>query len=146
MEQISVRCKIVDEKLTPKYLTSGSAACDVCCANATTIEPGKIGVISTGLKIEIPLSFSCLIKGRSSLAINKLLCFEGLIDCDFRDEIKVVLFNFSENAIHIKKSQRIGQLLFVKYYKANFIDDSVPVIKKPRFGGFGSTNAPTDHV
>ena len=45
------------------------------------------------------------VKGRSGLAFNKsVIAFEGLIDSDYRGEIKVRLFNLSEN-MHLLENQ-----------------------------------------
>ena len=63
----------------------------------------------------------------------------GVIDADYRGQVKVILFNFSENDFAIKRGDRIAQLILERIYTPD-----VAVVEKLAEtvrggGGFGST-------
>lgn len=63
----------------------------------------------------------------------------GVIDADYRGEVKVILFNFSETDFPIKEGDRIAQLIIERIYTPDVavvekLDESVRGA-----GGFGST-------
>ena len=46
---------------------------------------------------------------RSGLAAKHFIDVgAGVIDCDYRGEIKILLFNFSDEDFHVKKGERIA--------------------------------------
>jgi dUTP pyrophosphatase len=62
----------------------------------------------------------------------------GLIDSDYRDEIKVLLLNLSDQSFEIKKYDRIAQWLLEK--NVSYAWQQVDVLESSaRAGGFGST-------
>ena len=86
-----------------------------------------------------------LIFPRSSLAKKKGLTLAnnvGVIDSDYFEneendgEIGLLLQNFSEEVVEIKKAERVAQGIFVKYLKTE--DD---FIEEKRTGGYGSTGS-----
>jgi dUTP pyrophosphatase len=87
--------------------------------------------------LEIELSFYVgIIKPRSGLAFNYGIdVLAGVIDADYKDEIKVILINHGDDPYHIKAGDRIAQLVVLPYYVINGEDGNAPI----RSGGFGST-------
>ena len=65
----------------------------------------------------------------------------GVIDSDYRGEIKVVLLNHSSAPQTVAPGERIAQLLIVPYIAADFTEsDSLSDTVRGE-GGFGSTGA-----
>ena len=67
----------------------------------------------------------------------------GTIDSDYRDEVKVMIRNITENAIYIQKGDRIAQMVFCRLPKVEmYLVDEEEFEKgkdSGRTGGFGST-------
>ena len=100
-------------------------------------------MIGTKLAMEIPTGFVGLIFARSSLGSKKGLAPAnkvGVIDSDYRGEVKVPLFNHSNSTQTITKNERIAQIIFIPYLKANFIETESLEETIRGTGGFGSTN------
>ena len=75
---------------------------------------GKL-LIETGIKIRFPERYYATINSRSGLAHkNFVVAFPGVIDNDYRNSIKVILFNHSDVDFPVKKGDRIAQLIFHK--------------------------------
>ena len=84
-----------DAKL-PTYATNGSAAMDIYSPEEYTIGPGETVLIPTGLKVNIPYGYAILIQPRSGLSRKTKLRIAntpGLIDCDYHQEIGVIVEN-----------------------------------------------------
>lgn len=119
------------------------AACvDLCAAENAIVFPGKTTMIGTGLAIQ-PIS-PCFgaIFARSGLATKHGLrpanCV-GVIDSDYTGEVKVAMYNDSEEAYAIAKGDRIAQLVLLPYWPAEFetVDELNATLRGD--GGFGST-------
>ncbi|MEO0072666.1 MAG: dUTP diphosphatase [candidate division WOR-3 bacterium] len=141
MKLIVKYCKLRDLP-PPKYQTPGASGLDLYAADELTIAPGEFKVVGTGIALEIPKGFEGQIRARSGLAANSgigVLNSPGTIDSDYRGELKVILFNFSNKPFVIKKGDRIAQLVFSRVYRATL--RSVKKLKptKRNQGGFGHT-------
>ncbi len=103
----------------PSYATPNSAGMDLraCIADAMlTIQAGERALIPTGIAIEPLLpNVAGFVYSRSGLGAKKGLTVAqgvGVIDNDYRGEIKVFLLNTSNTAQQITKGERIAQLVF----------------------------------
>lgn len=141
-----IKIKVIKESETklPIYMTEGSAGMDVH-ANLTEdilIKPLERVLISTGLKVEIPLGYEIQVRPRSGLAIKHgitLLNTPGTIDSDFRGEIRVIMINLSNENFIVKNHERIGQLILNKVYRCVW-EETEELAKSDRGqGGFGHT-------
>lgn len=148
MESIQIKIQHITDKfkdiLLPEYATEGSSGLDLRAAVETEmkIEKGKVGLIPTNLKVEIPIGYEIQIRPRSGLAAKNgigVLNSPGTIDSDYRGEIKVILFNFSEEDFIIKRGDRIAQMIVSKVYRANLIVTDELNESKRGDGGFGHT-------
>lgn len=77
---------------------------------------------------------------RSGLAVkHSIHTGAGVIDADYRGEVKVILFNFSDTDFEIKEGDRIAQLILERIYTPEV--EVVPVLEATvrGAGGFGST-------
>ena len=141
-----LQIKKLDEKAKiPTYGTEYSAGADLYALldSSLEIKPGETKMISTGLAMAIPTGYVGLIYARSSLGTKKGLAPAnkvGVIDSDYRGEIKVCLYNHSEKTQTIEPFERIAQIVFTPYLQVEFneVNELDETIRGE--GGFGSTN------
>lgn len=126
---------------TPEYKTKGSACFDLQATTTHTFKQNELYTIGSGLKAEIPKGYCLLIFARSSLGLKKLIIPNsvGVIDSDYRGEIKVPLISLNEQEITIEQGQRIAQAMLIKVNKANLIKQKQLTLTDRGEGGFGST-------
>ena len=148
MESIQIKIQHITDKFSdiqlPEYATEGSSGLDLRAAVETEmkIEKGKVGLVPTNIRVEIPVGYEFQIRPRSGLAAKNgigVLNSPGTIDSDYRGEIKVILFNFGEVDFIIKRGDRIAQMILSKVYKANLILTDELNNSSRGEGGFGHT-------
>lgn len=126
----------------PEYKTDLAAAFDLQAANNATILPKSKAVIGTGLRVLIPENFYVRIESRSGLSAKfSMEKGAGIIDADYCDEWKVILYNHSDTTFHVVAGDRIAQAIVAPCIQAYLEWGQVPD-KHPesnRNGGFGST-------
>lgn len=133
----------------PSNSTEHSAGLDVMAFISGTgvikIEPGQTKMISTGFKFSIPPSWCFKVYNRSSNFKRGFMLPNnvGIIDSDYRGELFVPLWNFSDKQVLIENRQRIAQLMLEKVHDPRFVFDQEEFSsfnKTERHeGGFGST-------
>lgn len=126
----------------PTYGSEYAAGCDLyaCIENEVTIPAGKMFMVPTGIALELPLGYAGLIYARSGLASKRGLAPAnkvGVVDCDYRGEIKVALFNHSDINQTILPGERIAQFVITPYITANFIEADELSETVRGEGGFG---------
>lgn len=129
----------------PKYQSEFSAGADLCACidEAVTVKPHERVLIPSGIAIEMDsVDFGAFIFARSGLASKKGICLAnsvGVVDSDYRGEIKVALLNTSEQEYTVQPFERIAQLVIMPVEKADFVlADSLSDTERGE-GGFGST-------
>lgn len=136
--------KLSENAIIPSTGTEYSAGYDLsaCIDQPIAIEAGKTVVIPTGIAIAIPNGYFGAIYARSGLATKRGLrpanC-TGVIDADYRGEIKVALYNQSSEEQIINPGERIAQLIIEGYFKAEFEEVENLNDTTRGAGGFGST-------
>lgn len=140
-----VNPKIGTEIEPPRFATSGSAGMDLsaCIDESITLQPGQRALVPTGIAIALPdPSYVALVFARSGLAIKKGIGLPngvGVIDSDYRGEIKCGLVNFSDSAYTIECGERIAQLIVMNVHQPKLeIVTELPETERGA-GGFGST-------
>ena len=127
----------------PEYHSAGAVGFDLVTRVATTVEPGKIGLVPSNVIVNVPEGHMLLIVPRSSLPRKKgLTCPHsiGVIDCDYhgpQDEIMVQVQNVTDKPVTVERGERIAQGLFVRVDRAQWTE--VEQHKTESRGGFGST-------
>lgn len=140
-----ISSKIGNEIKEPFYATAGSAGMDLCAAisEPIVIKKGESLVVPTGIAIEIPKkNIAAFIYARSGLAIKHGITLKncvGVIDSDYRGEIKVGLINLGGEDYEIAPGERIAQMVFNKVVIAKTILKDELKDTKRGAGGFGST-------
>lgn len=132
--------KLHPEAILPKYLRPGDAAMDLHSNENKVLQPNQRQLISTGIAMAIPQGNVGLIWDRSGMAANHgIKCMGGVIDSNYRGELKVILHNLTDQPFTIEKGMRIAQMLIQQVEQKEILeveelDDSVRGEK-----GFGST-------
>ena len=136
--------KLNENAVIPTYGTEYSAGADLYALTdaALTIPPHSTVMLSTGISIEIPVGYCGLIFARSGLASKRGLAPAnkvGVIDADYRGEVKVALHNHTDTPQIVENGERVAQLAIVPFLKAEFtVVDGLSDTERGE-GGFGST-------
>ena len=137
--------KIGDTIPVPHFATPGSAAMDLCaCLDGDVVlQAGARQVLPTGVAIALPgADYVALICARSGLASRHGITMAngvGVIDSDYRGELRVALFNESDTDYVIHDGDRIAQLMVLPVIQPQltFVDELDETERGA--GGFGST-------
>lgn len=144
-----IEIKIEREKGTedlplPKAASLYASGIDLYSAekDAIKIDPGERKLISTGIKISLPVGFEAQIRPRSGLAYRygiTVLNSPGTIDSDYRGIIKIILMNHGKEYFVVNRGDRIAQLVVQKIFFPVFIETEELDYTKRGKGGFGHT-------
>ena len=104
--------KLNQEAVVPQYIRQGDAALDLYSCESLVITPNSRKLVSTGVAMAIPLGYVGLIWDRSGMAANYgIKSMGGVIDSNYRGELKIILHNLSEQEFVVEKGMRIAQIL-----------------------------------
>ena len=141
-----VKVKKLDARaILPTYGSPQAAGADLYAlleGESLTIAAGETVLIPTGLSVEIPEGYVGLIYARSGLATKKGLAPAnkvGVVDADYRGEVKVALYNQSGKEQTILAGERIAQFVIAPYLTAQFTEADTLSDTVRGGGGFGST-------
>ena len=124
----------------PQYAHRGDAGADLRAVETRIIAPRGRVLVATGIHLELPEGYAGLIWPRSGPAVKLGLdCGAGVIDSHYRGEIKVLLFNHSDEEIRIQSGDRIAQLVIQKVETVKFIFSDHLSETARNTAGFGST-------
>ena len=141
---IDVR-KLDERAKLPFRATGGSAGADLfaCIPEDIVLAPGERRLIPTGIAIGIPDSgCGAFIFPRSSVSSKfgvSLANCVGVVDSDYRGEIKVPLINHSSEPYTVKDGDRIAQMVIMPVVLPEFIPADELDDTARGAGGFGST-------
>ncbi|MEO8973834.1 MAG: dUTP diphosphatase [Ktedonobacteraceae bacterium] len=142
-QQLMVTIKRIDKSLPlPTYATAGSVGFDLLCREDMEIAPRSLGLIPGNVIVQTPPGYMLMITLRSSTPRRKGLLIPhglGVIDQDYSgegDEIITQVYNFRDEAVTIKRGERIAQGLFIPVMQIEW--NEVDTVGTGR-GGFGST-------
>lgn len=120
----------------------GDAGVDLASVIDVTIREGERVLVPTGIAVAIPHGYGGFVQPRSGLAIKHgitLTNSPGLIDSNYRGEIKVILQNTGHRDFDIKTGDKIAQLVIMPVEHAEFeVADELPESSRGA-GGFGSS-------
>ena len=142
-ETLDVRLLHPDAKL-PARGRPNDAGYDLSSVEAFTLGPGERRLTATGVAVAIPPHVAGLVTPRSGLAPNHgihPLNSPGLIDPNYRGEIKVALHNASDTHMEIHVGDRIAQLLLVPFWapRLDVVEELPPSPDDRGADGFGSS-------
>ncbi|MDE7380216.1 MAG: dUTP diphosphatase [Clostridia bacterium] len=136
--------KLNENAIMPTYGSEYAAGADLyaCIESEVTVAPHTTVMIPTGIAIELPVGYGGFIYARSGLASKRNLAPAnkvGVVDCDYRGEVKVALHNHGETEQTVAVGERIAQLVVAPYITAEFVEAKELSDTVRGAGGFGST-------
>ena len=141
--------KLKVKKLNPNAIiptrgTEKSSGLDLYSLKRHVLASNNVVPIETGIAIELPKNHFGLIAERSGFSLtNGLVLKAGVIDEDYRGEIKVILQNASDYPFTIDAGQKFAQLLILPNILVEIVDTDKELSKTERgTAGFGSTDGP----
>lgn len=127
----------------PARQTSQAAGYDVCSAAPDfTLAPGERRAVPTGLAFELPPGCEMQVRPRSGLALRHGITLPnapGTIDPDYRGELLVILQHTGGEPVHIRRGERIAQLVFARFETPEVVEAELLGETARGEGGFGST-------
>ena len=144
METLKIK-KVHENAVIPHRATAGRAGLDLCACidEPLTLAGGETALIPTGLAIALPSAqYGAFVFARSGLSIKHgigLLNSVGVIDSDYRGEIKVGVINQIKEPYTVQPGERIAQLV-VMPVSVMPVEEAADLDETERgTGGFGST-------
>lgn len=132
--------KLSPAATTPTRGSAHAAGYDLYAAAATTIPARGKALVSTQLAIATPQGTYGRIAPRSGLAAKHFIdTGAGVIDADYRGEVKVLLFNHAEADFKVEVGDRVAQLVLERVYTPEVLEVESLEESARGAGGFGST-------
>jgi dUTP pyrophosphatase len=124
----------------PSRATEGSAGYDIQSIEGGYIPPMGRLLVRTGIAVEVPAGTYGRVAPRSGLSVRHgIHVGAGVIDRDYRGEIKVLLVNLGYEEFRFNKGDRIAQLILEKIHTPIVIVRDELSNTNRGDGGFGST-------
>lgn len=134
--------RLHDDAIQPKRSNTGDAGLDLTSVEDMVLAPEEVKLVPTGWKMSVPLGYEIQIRPRSGLAFkHKIMVLNspGTVDCHYRGEVKVILYNEGKEPFVIKTGDRIAQMVVnqVELWEPVLVTKLDDTIRGD--GGFGST-------
>ena len=137
--------KLDNNAKVPTYGSPYSAGADLYAltkGETITFLPGETKIVHTGIAMEIPEGYAGFIYARSGIANKRGLAPSnkvGVVDADYRGEVKVALHNDSDMVRTIAVGQKVAQMVIVPFLGVEFelVDELSDTVRG--VAGFGST-------
>lgn len=140
-----IKIKLLNKNAkVPTYATVGAACFDIYATDNCDLPWGEQWTIRTGLAFEIPEGKALMIYSRSGHGFKsgvRLGNCVGIIDSDFRGELKVCIRNDGDSVFSVRVGDRIaqGMIIDVERYEFEAVDELSDTARGA--GGFGSTGS-----
>lgn len=136
--------KLNPRAILPTYGSAEAAGADLyaCLDAPVTVEPGETVWIPTGIALEVPKGCAGLVYARSGLGTKRGLAPAnkvGVVDSDYRGEIRVVLLNHGKTPQTIEPGERVAQFLITPVLTPEYAEAEELTDTGRGTGGFGST-------
>ena len=143
MTELLVRRLHPDAQM-PAGAYDGDAGLDLASVEEAVLAPGERRTVATGLAVAIPAGHAGFVQPRSGLASRRgitVVNSPGLIDPNYRGEVRVILHNSGGEPYEAQAGDRIAQLLLVRYWAPTLatVDELPPSPDARGEAGFGSS-------
>ena len=143
MNTIRVK-KLHPKAILPTYGSAEAAGADLyaCLDAEVTIQPGEVFWVPTGIALEVPKGCAGLVYARSSMGAKRGLAPAnkvGVVDSDYRGEVKVVLLNHSKVPQTLQPGERVAQFVITPVLQPVYEEVEELTNTGRGSGGFGST-------
>lgn len=141
---VTIQFKKTNElAITPSNGSEFAAGYDLCSTEEYTLKPLERKLFKTGITMAIPYGLYGRVAPRSGLAYKDGIdVMAGVIDCDYRGDVGVILINLGSVDKQIKVGDKIAQIIFEHYNPATFQEVTELSTTTREAGGFGSTDKP----
>ena len=129
----------------PEYAYESDSGFDLRSTEDLWIQSNDRKLIPTGLRFDIPDGYEIQVRSKSGLALKQglmVLNSPGTVDSGYQGEVKVIMFNTTNERIKIEKGQKIAQAVLCPVVNGKWVN----LIKVEEIGekdrndkGFGST-------
>jgi dUTP pyrophosphatase len=129
----------------PEYAYESDSGFDLRSTEELWVQGNDRKLIPTGLRFDIPDGYEIQVRSKSGLALNQglmVLNSPGTVDSGYQGEIKVIIFNTTNEKIKIEKGQKIAQAVLCPVVNGKWVN----LVKVEEIGekdrndkGFGST-------
>ena len=133
------------ENQNPEYAYESDSGFDLRSTEEIWVQANNRKLIPTGLRFDIPSGYEIQVRSKSGLALNQglmVLNSPGTVDSGYQGEIKVIIFNTTNERIKIEKGQKIAQAVLCPVLCGKWVDlikvDNIDE-KDRNDNGFGST-------
>lgn len=133
------------DNVNPEYVYQTDSGFDLRSTDEVVIQPNGRALIPTGIMLDIPRGFEIQVRSKSGLALNQglmVLNSPGTVDFGYTSEIKVILFNTTNQIVKIPKGQKVAQAVLCPVVQGELVN----LIQVDKIGekdrnnnGFGST-------
>lgn len=138
-------CKVAPDAIIPAYQSIGDAGADIYSNEDAVVKPGETMIIHTGVKMIIPGGYRISVVPRSGMSLKtgiRVANAPGTVDCTYRNEVGVIVWNTGSEPYVIKKGDRIAQMILEQTPKMQAQEISEEEFEKystDRGAGFGSS-------
>ncbi|KAG6526835.1 hypothetical protein ZIOFF_016838 [Zingiber officinale] len=131
--------RLTPTALLPQRKSQGAAGYDIAVDQEYNLIAQKQMSLTTGICIQVPKGTYARIASRSSYALQGIIIMGGVIDSDYRGEVKILAYNSSDADIYIKKQTFVAQLILERILTPSVRE--VTLLQNTQRGGqgFGST-------
>ena len=113
------------ENKEPEYAYESDSGFDLRSTEEVWIQANDRKLIPTGLRFDIPDGYEIQVRSKSGLALNQglmVLNSPGTVDSGYQGEVKVILFNTTNERIKIEKGQKIAQAVLCPVLNGKWVD------------------------
>jgi dUTP pyrophosphatase len=129
----------------PNYEYDSDSGFDLRSTEELWVQANDRKLVPTGLRVDIPEGYEIQVRSKSGLALKQglmVLNSPGTVDSGYQGEIKVIIFNTTNERIKIEKGQKIAQAVLCPVVNGKWVNliRVEEIGKKDRNDkGFGST-------
>jgi dUTP pyrophosphatase len=145
VSKLELKYKNESENEEPEYAYESDSGFDLRSSEEIWVQANNRALIPTGLRFDIPDGHEIQVRSKSGLALNQglmVLNSPGTVDSGYQGEVKVIIFNTTNERIKIEKGQKIAQAVLCPVVNGKWVN----LVKVEEIGekdrndkGFGST-------
>ena len=135
--------KLHEDAIIPTYAHTSDAGADVYALEDTDIPPHKTIIVKTGIAVKMPDNYEIQIRPRSGLSSKtnlRIANAPGTVDSGYIGEIGIIMDNIGNLTAHIKKGDRIAQLVPMPVPMINWIEVNELEDTDRGSNGYGSSD------
>ncbi|MBT4120468.1 MAG: dUTP diphosphatase [Candidatus Magasanikbacteria bacterium] len=104
--------KLKPEAILPDYAHPGDVGMDMYSLEDAELKPGERKIFFTGWSLEFENGYAAIVKDKGGPPVKYgFHTMGGVFDAGYRGEYNVNIINLSKEVVHIKKGQKIAQLI-----------------------------------